>query len=218
MGDVMLDRPPVPVSEEVKKIPEELVGEIVSDADRPLNASGELRAAGNRVSCCGLAVDLVARAVENRGAKAEIYQVNDVYLGFGGKNENSTRHGFNTVTVNNKEFLTDVSFCQFIDPETGDVGDIRYREKGKLVLAVQGNLATSPLASALLRSGYVELTDEVLKEYLRLICHGVVDDLTDVSVQHLKQIKPLEYDHDEDELDGLLIEQLKLPRYLKEVA
>ncbi len=209
MSDIILDKPPVPIAQEVAKTPETSVIEVINDVEVILKPAGHLREAGSRMSICGIATDLVARAAENRGVKAEKYQMHDVYLGFGGKVENSTRHEFDTVAIGGKNFLVDESFCQFIDPKTGDVGDVNL-EEGRQVFEVEGNLATSPLASALLDTGYVELTDEVLREYLRLLC-GVVDDM-DISVQGLKIIEPLEYDHTAEELDGLLRGQISFPR------
>jgi hypothetical protein len=202
MVDVLLDAPPgFSAKHEGVQSPEAPIGEIIQEVDRVFDKAGDPRVAGGRKGVCNLAVDLVKRAAENKGFDAKSYQAMDVHESLGGRNIDSFGHGFNIVTVGGKKFLVDISFCQFIDPQTHEIKEGQQ---------VSGRLEDSPVASALLNLGYVELTGASLEDYLRITNIGSKVHLQKVSVDSLDQLAPLKYDYEMSELDGWLSGRVKL--------
>lgn len=103
-------------------------------------------------------------------------------------------HGFNTVTINGVPFLMDLSFAQFMGPD----GELRQGgdEKGT------GISNDHPLAQQLLRDGYVPLTDETLRTYMRLLSTHQPDYLDGVTMELLQRTAAIPFAIDDNELSG----------------
>lgn len=146
---------------ELKPAPETRVAQIVQRVERPFVNAGVPREPGKRMGVCHDAADLSKRAAERMGLSTRNYQLMFLHRAFGiGELGNAFQHAINVTTVDDKQYLIDPSFCQFLDPTTGEVRQIQVQT------GIQ--YKDNPLATSLLEKGYVELTDVTLREYLRL--------------------------------------------------
>jgi hypothetical protein len=206
MSDIILDKPPVPIGQEIVKTPEAQIKEIVGEVDSVFDRVGDQRVAGGRKTACGQATNLVKRAAENKGMPVSIYRVVDIQERLGGIDIDSFSHVFDVINAGTKKFLIDLSFCQFIDPQTHEVKELVHGV-GPIIT---GNLDTSTVALALLNSGYVELTDASLREYLRLTYLDSANHVQNASVGNLDRVTPRPYDYPTAELDDWLSGKTKL--------
>ncbi len=140
----------------------------IEEADK---AMGEPREPGRRFGACGLASDLVRRSAELQGISAETRQLLYVHRDLGGM-ENAFQHGFNILSIGGKRLLVDVSFVQFIDPQTQEIYQ-GINTEGRPRHPISGKLDEHPVAQSLLRDGYAELNDDSFKEYLRVTTSAV---------------------------------------------
>ena len=145
--------------------PDKAIRGIIEEVDKALGPE-DPREPGKRVGACGLAADLVKRSAERHGASAQTYQLLDVHRIFGGNRDDAFQHGFNVLSVGDQRYLVDESFVQFIDPATQRMYQ-GFGLEGQPELPISGTLSEHPVAEALLKEGYVLLTDETLREYLR---------------------------------------------------
>jgi hypothetical protein len=170
---------------------------IVAKADLVFSRVGEFREPGSRWGSCGFATDLIRRAAEREGVQASTYQVMDIH-GNGGLAD-SFQHGFNVVTVDGIDFLVDESIGQFINPETGEVAQGRGH--------TSGNYADFPILHSLVDDGYVALNKNSFKDYLRatsVAADKSYIDLIDLQTVLADEAIKIDYDHNQEELDGFL--------------
>jgi hypothetical protein len=105
------------------------------------------------------------------------------------------RHGVNIVTINGAPFIVDLSFSQFLQ----DDGMIGEPFTGKS----SGIPNDHPIAQALMEDGFVPLTDDSLRAYLRLLSTTDHNYLAGVTTNLLDQIQPArEFTMDDNELMG----------------
>ncbi len=170
---------------------------VITQVDEVLDRVGGPRMPGYREGICGIAADLVKRAAELRGMKAYTVQNRRVHSRFGRDRVRSFLHGFNLVRDGEASYLVDESFCQFIDARTQQ---IRAGE------VVSGSLQDHPIALELLEKGYVELTDESVKAYLRASASGEKGYIDSITAQDVLENSSftLPYIEDVRELDKYL--------------
>lgn len=169
---------------------------VIAQVDAVLERMGEPRIVGSREGSCGLTSDLVRRAAKQQGMEADTLQVSKIHDGFG-RWDGVFRHGFNVVRDRERVYLVDGSFCQFIDPETNEIGD------GNVV---SGSITDHPIALTLLEQGYVEFTDQSVRDYLRATAGGSKEYIDEVRAQDLLNNSSftLRYVEDVYELDKYL--------------
>lgn len=147
---------------EQEAAPEKYIGELVARAEKPYESLGAARKPGERFGVCGVTSDLVRRSGENAGFDVKSFQIANVHKALGVASDSEAfTHGFNVVSVDGAPFLVDISFCQFIDPQTGEIHQFNAVKTGV-------KYGESPVAKELLEKGYVELNDETYREYLRI--------------------------------------------------
>lgn len=141
----------------------DLVLALILDVDDRMASDGHPRIAGQRRGDCGNATtDLAKRGLE-LGLHIPRVSVTSVHRLFGAKEwevgrlDRAFGHYFN---VSDTGLLIDLTFCQFIDPQTEEIRQHFGHSSGVL--------NQSPVAQALLRDGHVALTDENLRDYLRI--------------------------------------------------
>ncbi|HET9946880.1 MAG TPA: hypothetical protein VFQ63_02350 [Patescibacteria group bacterium] len=149
--------------------PEQKVSRLVNMVDKGLIFDfGEKREPNLRQQACDFSIALVKRAFEReaesddayKGIALTTYQTSDVHLFFGETDEEVPfSHGITVVDVEGKPFLIDLTFCQFMNPDGGPL------HEGRLNTSVS---SATPLAQELLANGFIALTEENLREYLRL--------------------------------------------------
>lgn len=125
------------------------------------------RAPGSRSGYCGFTSSHVAVVGEQLGLQADIFQVMQLNTHRGVPSEASMKHAFTVLTdARGKRFIVDLSFCQFVDPETSGVRyyDLHAPDAEAVEFAKQ---FTWP--------GFTELTDESLAKYLRLTTTSRID-------------------------------------------
>jgi hypothetical protein len=96
------------------------------------------------------------------GMDTATYQTLDVHAGLAGEDADSFSFGhyFTVTDINGQLFLSDHTFGQFVNPETGAIhGDATPTGQ---------NAADHPIIQDLYTKGFFKLTDETLREYLRI--------------------------------------------------
>lgn len=134
------------------------VAGVIAKVDSVMDRCGEPRVAKGRLGCCGLTSDLVKRAAERTGMRGYTFQALTIHEDYGANPLDAFQHAFNIVSSGSSQFIVDASFGQFVNLETGQIGD------GGLI---SGLIEDNPIALRLLRDGYVPLTDESVRDYLR---------------------------------------------------
>ena len=141
--------------------------------------------------------------------QAQAYQVNDLHRAAARRTpaidderaeRDSFYHAFNVITVNGYSFLADLTFAQFRGP------DDRIREQA---LDTSIAFSTNELAGTLVAAGYVPLTDENLREYLRIT--SAINDhayLKGVTAAILSTVAALDMERFVDEKEDGLTPQL----------
>lgn len=137
--------------------------------------------------------------------KPQIFQLADVHSkaaglspsddGSGQVKRSAFRHAFNVLTIEDQPFLMDLTFAQFL----GGNGYIGNLPTDEWTSEPNDNL----LAQQLITHGYVPLTDETLREYLRITTLNPDPDyLGNVNIGLLADIEPLFFERDDNELMG----------------
>ncbi len=104
-------------------------------------------------------------------------------------------HGFSIVQIGGQPFLMDFTFAQFMG-ENGFIGRAATNEW-------TNEPVTNPLAQTLLHTGFVPLTDQTLREYVRLTTLEENPPYLDgVNLGMLEHIRPLPFDVGDNELMG----------------
>jgi hypothetical protein len=114
----------------------------------------------------------------------DVMQISDTTFG----------HGFNIATINGSAFIMDLSFAQFMGPD----GELRQGGDDKTT----GMPNDHPLAQQLLHDGFVPLTDENLRTYMRLLSTYQPDYLDDVTTDLLRRTAAIPFAVDDNELSG----------------
>lgn len=187
---------------EVEVTPEQKVADVVAQADALFVRREMPNAPGERQMICGFASDVVTRTARREGLEANKYQLLWIHreLGMPSKHE-AFQHGMNVIKAGDQLYLVDISFCQFMDPETGEIRQAQYGTG----IQYKGN----PLAQELLTKGYFRLTDQSLRDYL--IVSSATEDksyIKDATVGKLLAIDPRRIisppDHDDSYMDRYL--------------
>ncbi len=182
------------------ELAEASVARVIQRVEFVLNKDGmSPRTAGARTGYCGFASDLVRRAAEVDGFEAHTYQVMDIHGKLGGNHRDSFQHGFNILDIEGNQFLADESFGQFVNPQTGLI------HQG--ITLTSGSVADHPVAEALIRDGFIPLTEENFAEYLRATTSA--RDKSYIGAVKISDITSdpalrIDYDHTPDELDAYL--------------
>lgn len=132
---------------------------------------------------CNIGPDMIGHVVLDEArrhgfsATSKRYQLRRVHEAAGGSFEDAFQHAFNIVNIDDEAFLVDTTFAQFFG-ENGLIGDgaREYREKVN-----SGVSNDNPLAVALKIDGYVPLTPENFKEYLRITSKSPHREYTDTA-------------------------------------
>jgi len=148
----------------------------------------------------------IVQASQDKGYKGESnkYQLREVHFAAADLNREEGHqsrefadsvfgHGFNVVTIEDEPFLVDLSFSQFL----GEDGYIRVEPLNRQTQEPNDN----PLARQLVDRGFVRLTNETLREYLRITTFDPDPryvDTVDISV--FESVSPLPFDIDNNEL------------------
>ncbi len=185
--------------QEVLGTPEIVLSRIIAEAEAIFERRGVPREFGKRGNFCGFASDLVKRAAERGGIETtQTRQLLSVHREFGNTDDRSAlQHAFNTLKIGENAYLVDLSFCQFVDPKTGEIRQANIKGGG--------SAEDYPQLSQLMRNGFIVLTDGSLREYLKMTTSATDKSYIDsATVDKLLAQKSLEYDHDEEELDEFL--------------
>lgn len=152
--------PALATPKEIQLTPEQRVSGAVSQVEA-LFARREIpRAAGERAMMCGFSAEITTRAARREGLEADKYQLMYLHRELGIPDMNDAlQHGMNVVRAGDEAFLVDISFTQFMDPETGEISQGRG-------FNIPLKYADNPLAQELINKGYFKLTDESLRAYL----------------------------------------------------
>lgn len=147
---------------ETRLTPEQRVAAVVSQADVLFVREGMPRVPGERRMICGLAADVVTRVTEREGElESNGYDLRNVHEQMGVVNKYDVfQHESNILRAGSQLFMVDIAFCQFLDPNTGEI------RQGLLNTNI--TFADNPLAQELLNKGYFPLTDESLRDYLNI--------------------------------------------------
>lgn len=158
------------------------------------------RSPGERRGYCGLSADLTAAVGELLGMRAHVFQVKDLNELRGVPGDASFTHVFSVLSdERDRNFLVDISFCQFMDPRTGQV----FRSD------TIPTTTPSDLPQQFLQPGFVELTNSVLNDYLQLTTQQGLD-ARKVSVKQLMNSAP-QRDFDRPRPESIaFIDQAKL--------
>lgn len=149
------------------------IAAVVSQVDTVLERIGAPRVAGYRGVKCGLTADLVKRAAEIQGMRSDILQVSNVHESLGGNKRDAFLHAFSLTRNGTNAFLVDPSFCQFLDSQDNRIVCASAEEDASAYGdLVSGTTSDHPIALDLLRRGYVELTQDSLRAYLRATTAG----------------------------------------------
>lgn len=180
--------------------PEALISRIISPADAVFDRFGQPREAGKRFGACGFSSDLVRRSAEKTAVTCDNRQLISLHEALGATVGSATfQHAINILQTDGGPYLIDISFCQFVQPETGDI------EQGTDLRS--GNIKDHPLGRELIEKGFLPLTDETLQEYLRMTTKTPdADYIKSASVEKLlnNPSSVIGYDHDIEELDKYL--------------
>lgn len=144
------------------RTPEQIVAAAVSQADALFVREGMPRIPGGRGMICGLVADVVNRVAEREGGiESNGYDLRNIHEQMGVADKYGTfQHEPNILRVGSQLFVVDISFCQFLDPQTGEIRQGRFNTR----IPYADNL----LAQELLSKGYFPLTDESLRDYLNI--------------------------------------------------
>lgn len=187
VGPSPQDQRVVTASQEVSER-EVLIKRIVEEADEKLLAmSGEPRVAGKRLSLCGASANIVRDVAEAFGLTAPGYQSNRAHRRFGGSSagDNGFSHVVNIVRDGERIYLIDLTLGQYVHPETG-----RISHAGGIISS--GSISDHPIVTDLIRDGYIELTDESFRAYIRATS-GVTDKsyIDDIRIEEFLSDPPL---------------------------
>lgn len=160
------------------------IDDVVAQVDKVLARTGSPQGLGCRGGACGLASDLTRFVAQESEMSAQAFQVQQLNVTRGILPQQSFQHGFAVVTdIEGTSYLVDPTFSQFMNPVTGLI------EQPPVSSGIQiGN----PLAQTLLGKGYIELTDETLRQYLNLTTSVNVGPVTTEILESVPEI-PVDY-------------------------
>lgn len=185
------------------------VKSVVDRVERVLQKHGE-REPGKRFGACGYASNLIRYVAENKGIHADIFQVNDIHKKFGGQNQDAFRHTFTILRDKNGSVLVDQTFGQFVNPQTLEI------VQG--VGSKSGHASEFPLHRLLLKDGFVSLTDDSLREYLRATStsndKSYIDQITVKDIMADNSL-PLDWDYTAEDLESYLDGSISNSRHIQ---
>lgn len=141
------------------------------------------REAGSRQGFCIEMSDLVEYVTKHESSLNVVrYPVQRIHKHLGGPEEivNAFGHDFSIVGNKEEKFLVDLSYSQFLD-------SLGYIHVGDRESKIKSN---HPVAQALLEKGYIRLTEENFREYLRITT--LTEDpshLSTVTLDDLNQVR-----------------------------
>lgn len=198
-----------PSSSEQDVNPEQRIERIVSSVEEVYRFSGwQERNKGAREGECGIATDLIKRCGKRNGIAIKTFQNQRVHQLFGATNLGSAfRHAFNTAIILDKYFLIDITCCQFFRTS----GEIKQDDTD-----ISGAQDEHLIAQQLLERGFIELTDQSLRQYLAATTGSPDKGYLQKATVHLLMSDPsldLGYDGGQrriPDLDDLLLKKRKL--------
>lgn len=144
-----------------EKDPEvEQIKSLIRDVEQSFNIGQ--RVFGERVGACSDFTKVVDRKAKELGLDSVRYQAFAIHGFFGGTEAGveGFAHEFNVVGDGKRRFIVDLTGVQFADPQTGKV---RHKLDGQ----ISGDVSEHPILEKLARDGFVELTEDTFRDYLR---------------------------------------------------
>lgn len=105
------------------------------------------------------------------------------------------RHGFNVIWINDVPFIVDLTFSQFFMGE----GDTLTQGGDDLSSGVSRD---DTVAQALIHTGFLPLTDENLRTYMRFLTTGPKEYLGRTTTDLVNKVKPVRFSMERNELLG----------------
>jgi hypothetical protein len=133
---------------------------------------------------------------ERNGLQAEVklFQLENLHTAAGGFGLEAFRHGFNTINISDQSFLVDLTFGQFL----GTSGNLEAGPKMGGKFADMKRLSSgapndTPFVQEIIAKGYVPLTDDNLREYVRITSMAKDKSYSEnVTTELLDIVRPLE--------------------------
>lgn len=196
-------KPALPTAKETQLTPEQRVLGVVSRVEALFTRREIPRAPGERAMMCGFSSEITVRAASREGLSAEKHQLMDLHRELGIPDMNDAlQHGMNIVRAGDEAYIIDISFTQFLNPETGEINQQASHH-------IPIKWADNPLAQELIKKGYFKLTDESLRSYLDISSRSADKSyIQAATVERLLSIDPKSVatstDHSDIYLDKLL--------------
>lgn len=145
--------------------PEDVVKVVVGHAEEyAVKRFGPRVPGGRQYACHPSSMYVRAEASRTRlgliPLKAPLYQIYDFHDSFGGKvaGDASFGHEFNILDIDGSPFIIDLTFWQFLSPDSGEIQQLTRRS---------GAVNEHPIIPQLLENGHLPLNDETLRAYMR---------------------------------------------------
>lgn len=185
------------------------LAEIVNLVDGRLTTLfNEQKGFDRREHLCGPAAFMFKRKAQKEGIETDVWQNSDLHQTIGGTIEaklKAFQHAIAIARLGDKHYLVDTAICQFIKPD----GTISVNQAGIAIEDNNTHIQKEPVIQELYERGFIDLTDEKLRAFLRATTTDTtpayVDMVNQVTVDDLfKRTKPRRPDYTDEKLDGML--------------